>query len=81
MESEHNTITKEFSASKAFESLKLAFMCAPILVHDDLAKPFIMEADASDFALGSILSQMGDDDKLHPVAFHSRKFEVHLCCR
>ena len=33
-----------------------------------------METDASDFALGAILSQLSDDDRWHPVAFHSRKF-------
>ena len=60
----------------AFESLKKAFTSAPILAHVDPEKPFIIEADASDFALGSILSQQGDDEKLHPVAFHSRKFDA-----
>ena len=48
----------------------------PILAHVDTNKPFIMEADASDFALGSILSQQGDTEELHPVAFHSRKFDA-----
>ena len=60
----------------AFESLKKAFTSAPILGHVDPEKPFIIEADASDFALGSILSQQGNDEKLHPVAFHSRKFDA-----
>ena len=35
-----------------------------------------METDASDFALGVVLSQLGDGEKLHPVAFDSRKFSV-----
>jgi hypothetical protein len=30
--------------------------------------------DASDFALGAVLSQPDKDGRLHPVAFHSRKF-------
>ena len=30
----------------------------------------------SDFALGSILSQPGEDGQTHPIAFHSRKFTV-----
>jgi hypothetical protein len=59
----------------AFNNLKQAFTSAPIFIHVNLEKPFFMEADASDFALGSVLSQLGDDDKLYPVAFHSRKFE------
>jgi hypothetical protein len=56
--------------------LKQAFTSAPILVHVDLDKPFIIEADASDFSLGSILSQIVDNNKLHQVGFHSRKFEL-----
>ena len=58
-------------ATEAFESLKQAFTTAPILAHVDPTKRFILEADASDFALGSVLSQNGDDGQLHPVAFHS----------
>jgi hypothetical protein len=63
-------------AEKAFQTLKMAFTTAPILVHPDFAKAFYLETDASDFALGAVLSQMGGDGKLHPVAFYSRKFSA-----
>jgi hypothetical protein len=43
----------------AFDTLKMAFTSAPILIHLDPAKPLIVEMDASDFALGAILSQFG----------------------
>ena len=33
-----------------------------------------MEADASDFALGCVLSQPSPDGDLHPLCFYSRKF-------
>ena len=33
-----------------------------------------METDASDFALGAVLSQYQEDGLLHPVAYYSRKF-------
>ena len=33
-----------------------------------------METDASDFAIGAVLSQRDEENRLHPVAFHSRKF-------
>jgi len=33
-----------------------------------------METDASDFAIGAVLSQQVEG-KLHPVAFHSRKMD------
>jgi hypothetical protein len=51
----------------------MAFTSAPILIHPDLAKPLIVETDASDFALGAILFQFGIDGLLHPIAFYSRK--------
>jgi hypothetical protein len=44
-------------AQVAFDTLKMVFTFAPILIHPDPAKPFIVETDASDFALGAILSQ------------------------
>jgi hypothetical protein len=63
-------------AENAFQDLKTAFTTAPILVHPDFAKAFYLETDASDFALGAVLSQMDEDKKLHPVAFYSRKFSA-----
>ena len=35
-----------------------------------------METDASDFALEAVLSQLFEDEKWHPVAFHSRMFSL-----
>ena len=35
----------------------------------------IIETDASDFAIGVVLSQGDEEGRLHPVAFHSRKFQ------
>ena len=60
----------------AYEGLKQVFTSATILMHVDQMRHFILEADAYDFALGTILSQINDDRELHPVAFHSRKFEA-----
>ncbi len=62
-------------AEEAFHNLKTSFTTAPILIHADFSKPFFMETDASDFALGAVLSQM-EGGRLHPVAFHSRKFSA-----
>jgi len=36
----------------------------------------IVETDASAFALGAVLSQRDDERRLHPVAFHSQKFQA-----
>jgi hypothetical protein len=51
----------------------MTFTSAPILIHPDPAKPFIVETDTLDFALGVILSQFGIDGLLHPVDFYSQK--------
>jgi hypothetical protein len=75
----HNLTKKEDSfvwtgeAQNAFESLKHAFVTAPILRYADFTKPFILETDASNYAMGCILSQYFDG-VLHPIAFYSKKF-------
>ncbi len=56
---------------KAFDKLKHLFTSAPILKNPDSNKPFIVETDASNFAIGAVLSQEFDG-KLHPVAFLSK---------
>jgi len=65
--------TKE--AEAAFKELKEQFTTAPILAHFDPQRPVIIETDASDFTIGAVLSQRDDENHLHPVAFHSRKFQ------
>jgi RNase H-like domain found in reverse transcriptase/Reverse transcriptase (RNA-dependent DNA polymerase)/Integrase zinc binding domain/Chromo (CHRromatin Organisation MOdifier) domain len=60
------------TAQAAFHILKSRFTSAPILCHFDPNKPTIIEADASDYAIGSILSQL-HNGILHPVAYYSRK--------
>jgi len=35
----------------------------------------IIETDVLDFAIGAVLSQQDEENRLHPVAFHSRKFQ------
>jgi hypothetical protein len=61
-------------AEESFETLKKAFTSVPILVHADSSKQFFLKVDVSDFVLGSILSQYGEDGRLHPIAYRSRKF-------
>ena len=42
-------------------------------MHFDHTKQAILETDSSDFVTGGTLSQIGNDSKLHPVAYYSRK--------
>lgn len=46
------------------------------MAHFDTQRPVIVETDASDFALVAVLSQKDNKGRLHPVAFHSRKFQA-----
>lgn len=56
----------------AFERLKSAFTSAPILMMPDVAAPFVVETDASDYATGAILSQYDAVGDLRPVAYYSK---------
>lgn len=55
----------------AFDTLKERFTTAPLLIWPDFNKPYIVEADASNFARGAILSQ-DQDRELHPIAYISK---------
>jgi len=57
---------------EAFTEVKRRFVTASILEHVYPDRKRVVETDASDFALGCVLSQF-KDKRLHPVAFHSRK--------
>ena len=57
---------------EAFEYLRRCFTMAAILCHFHPDHDTVVETDASDYALGCILSQF-QEKRLHPVAFHSRK--------
>jgi hypothetical protein len=63
-------------AQKTFQDLKATSTTVPILVHLDFSKPFYIETDTSDFAMGTMLSQEGEGRRLHLVAFYSRKFSA-----
>ena len=39
-------------------------------------KPYVVECDASDFAVGAVLSQRREDRNMHPIAFMSKAMNV-----
>jgi len=61
------------NVEEVFLKLKKSISHNNLLIHLDHNKEFIVETDASDFALGCVLSQkLNEDNLLHPVAFYSR---------
>jgi len=69
---------------KAFEELKERFTTEPVLVTPDLDREMRVEADASDFATGGVLSMKCEDERWRPVAYISkslneaeRNYEIH----
>ena len=59
-------------------------MQEPVLAALDLDKKMRMEVDASDYAIGGVLSMEGEDGRWRPVAFLSkslnkteRNYEIH----
>jgi hypothetical protein len=61
---------------QAFLALLGAFQTAPLLRHYNPTLPIRLETDASDAALGGILSQQQPDTSLwHPIAYFSKQFK------
>ena len=67
------------TCQEAFNLLKRSIASAPILTHFDRSKEAILETDSSDYVNGGVLSQYGDDGKLHPVAFYSKNMAPAEC--
>jgi hypothetical protein len=65
-----------------FEELRNQLVSSPILAHPDFSKKFILDTDASNEAIGAVLSQE-IDGKEKPIAFASRTLTKpeRRCCR
>ena len=69
--SEHSVYHWSEDCERAFNQLKSKLLSKPILQFPDLSQPFTLEVDASDQAVGGVLSQQNKDGRLHPVAYFS----------
>jgi phospholipid-translocating ATPase len=59
-------------SSFSFQKLKDVLVTSPILINPDFTRPFILQTDASNNAIGAVLSQQMADGE-HPVAYLSKK--------
>ena len=67
-------ITKEWKEKQeeSFQILKEKLCTTPILAYPDFEKEFILYTDASGYALGAVLSQIGKDGKEQVVYYASK---------
>ena len=63
--------TWEKEHEDAFQLLKTRLLQAPILAFPNFRQPFVIDTDASETALGAVLSQIIDGEE-RPIAFESR---------
>ncbi|KAF8749992.1 hypothetical protein RHS01_09613 [Rhizoctonia solani] len=71
---EGNILDMEYTGKEAFQELKSLVTQSPVLIHSNPDLPFYLETDTSGVAMGAILSQQGEDNHLHPVAYMSKSF-------
>ena len=57
---------------EGFDQLKKVLIKAPIIAYPDYTKPCIPETDTSLKGLGAVLSQKGEDNEVHIIAYASR---------
>lgn len=57
LKSKHKSLSWSQDGTHAIQWLKCAFTTAPLLVHPDPEKPFVVELDASTTDVGAVLSQ------------------------
>jgi len=71
-------LTRKFNSfcHNAFNSLKKALISTSILIHWIPDVQLIVETNASDYALTAILFIVNEENKVHPVAFHSYTFTM-----
>jgi len=61
------------NAKTTFNILKEGFVVEPILRHADPELLFLVETDASNYAIGTFLSQRNKvTNELHPICFYSK---------
>lgn len=59
----------------AFETLRTALITPPVLAYPDFTLPFVLNTDASSYAIGCVLSQV-QNGKEKPIAYGSRQLNA-----
>ena len=65
--------------TKVFEKLRDKLTSSDILAWPDWTRAFRLQCDASDYAIGAVLSQVDENNVERPVAFISRRLSAREC--
>ena len=63
--------------TQSFEALKSLLASEPVLAAPRLGDPFVLEVDASEIGVGSVLVQSDHQSINHPIGFFSKKLSKH----
>ena len=64
---------------EAFEKIQDLMTMEPVLHQPDQSKPFEVEVDASNYAMGAVLMQRNEKNIPYPVAFFSKSMNEAQC--
>ena len=70
-----NKVKWDNDKEQAFLTLKQKLTSEPVLLSPDMSKEFIIQSDASDRAIGAVLTQLDDNGNEHPVAYLSKELD------
>jgi len=60
-----------------FQYLEASFMIDPLLICANISKPFVLETDAFNFAIGAMFSQLGKNNLLH-IVYSCKFFPIEI---
>jgi len=66
-------VVLDMAQRASFLRLKEMMLTAPAMSLIDPSKPFVLQCDASAFAIGAVLMQPDENGDLHPVGYFSKK--------
>ena len=66
----------DLAHQNAFELMKARLLQAPVLIHPDMHKPFVLHTDASEVGVGATLSQLDSQGIPHLIGCRSKKLNA-----
>ena len=85
---DHIEFTWNDECEESFSKIKKLLSTYPVLAFPNIGEPFFIEVDASDHAVGGVLSQRDENGDIHPVSYFSttlkgaqKNWSTHIASR